>query len=116
MVEKATVPRQGSGAGVLQYLPVHPERAGARGNRRQLAANSEAWLDSFSPNVQDILGNLVSRTQIPPISRVHALAPVVETLTSPDVNSSPAAMPHAGGTVNNPASNGGAETANHEDI
>ena len=46
----------------------------ARANRQQLTADFEAYLDGFSPNVQDILDNFEFRNQIPRLSRADALA------------------------------------------
>ena len=48
-----------------------------------------AYLDGFSPNVQDILDSFEFRNQISRLSRGDALGMLVEKLTSPDVNLSP---------------------------
>ena len=40
----------------------------ARANRQQLTADFQAYLDGFSPNVQDILDNFEFRNQIPRLS------------------------------------------------
>ncbi len=61
----------------------------ARANRRQLTADFEAWLDGFSPNVQDILDNFEFRNQIPRLSRADALGTLIEKLTAPGVNLTP---------------------------
>ena len=62
----------------------------ARANRQQLTADFQAWLDGFSPNVQDILDNFEFRNQISRLSRADALGTLIEKLTSPDINLSPA--------------------------
>ena len=62
----------------------------ARASRQQLTADFEAYLDGFSPNVQDILDNFEFRNQIPRLSRADALGRLVEKLTAPDINLSPA--------------------------
>ena len=41
----------------------------ARANQQQLKADFEAYLDGFSPNVQDILENFEFRNQIPWLSK-----------------------------------------------
>ncbi len=41
----------------------------ARASQQQLKADFEAYLDGFSPNVQDILDNLEFRNQIPRLSQ-----------------------------------------------
>ena len=65
----------------------------ARASRQRLEADFRAWLDGFSPNVQDILENFEFRNQIPRLSKADALGTLIEKLTSPDVNLSPA--PHS---------------------
>ena len=74
----------------------------ARGNRQRLEADFRAWLDGFSPNVQDILDNFEFRNQIPRLSKADALGTLIEKLTSPDVNLSPAPVMNADGSVRHP--------------
>ena len=45
----------------------------ARASQQQLKADFEAYLDGFSPNVQDILDNFEFRNQIPRLSKADAL-------------------------------------------
>ena len=71
----------------------------ARANRQQLEADFRAWLDGFSPSVQDILENFEFRNQIPRLSRADALGTLIEKLTSPDINLSPDHVRNADGTV-----------------
>ena len=93
------------GAGVVEQDPALRQAAGqafyntsrftlrdlrARANRQQLTADFTAYLDGFSPNVQDILDNFEFRNQIPRLSRADALGTLIEKLTSPDINLSPA--------------------------
>ena len=74
----------------------------ARANRQQLEADFRAWLDGFSPNVQDILENFEFRNQISRLSRADALGTLIEKLTSPDINLSPTPVRNADGTVRHP--------------
>ena len=74
----------------------------ARTSRQQLTADFEAYLDGFSPNVQDILDNFEFRNQIPRLSCADALGTLVEKLTSPDINLSPAPVRNADGSVRHP--------------
>ena len=69
----------------------------ARANRQQLEADFRAWLDGFSPNVQDILENFEFRNQVSRLSRADALGTLIEKLTSPDINLSPAPVHYADG-------------------
>ena len=74
----------------------------ARASQQQLRADFEAYLDGFSPNVQDILENFEFRNQIPRLSKADALGALIEKLTSPDVNLSPAPVKHDDGSVRSP--------------
>ena len=61
----------------------------ARASQQQLRADFEAYLNGFSPNVQEILDNFEFRNQIPRLSRGDALGALIEKFTSPAVNLSP---------------------------
>ncbi|MHB0970356.1 MAG: type I restriction-modification system subunit M [Thermoanaerobaculia bacterium] len=61
----------------------------ARSNQQQLKSDFEAYLDGFSPNVQEILDSFEFRNQIPRLSKADALGTLIEKLTSSDVNLSP---------------------------
>ena len=105
------------GAGVVEQDPALRQAAGqafyntsrftlrdlrARANRQQLTVDFQAYLDGFSPNVQDILDNFEFRNQIPRLSRADALGTLIEKLTSPDINLSPAPVCNADGSVMHP--------------
>ena len=105
------------GAGVVEQDPALRQAAGqafyntsrftlrdlrTRANRQQLTADFTAYLDGFSPNVQDILDNFEFRNQIPRLSRADALGTLIEKLTSPDINLSPNPVHHADGSVKHP--------------
>ena len=74
----------------------------ARASRQRLTADFEAYLDGFSPNVQDILDNFEFRNQIPRLSKADALGTLIEKLTSPDINLSPAPVLNTDGSVKHP--------------
>ena len=74
----------------------------ARASRQQLTADFEAYLDGFSPNVQDILDNFEFRNQIPRLSKADALGALIEKLTSPDINLSPTPVRNSDGSVRHP--------------
>ena len=72
----------------------------ARASQRQLKADFEAYLDGFSPNVQDILDNFEFRNQIPRLSKADALGTLIEKFTSADIDLSPNGLDNHGmGTV-----------------
>jgi type I restriction enzyme M protein len=74
----------------------------ARASQQQLRTDFEAYLDGFSPNVQDILENFEFRHQIPRLSRADALGTLIEKLTSPDINLSPNPVKSSDGSVRRP--------------
>jgi len=74
----------------------------ARASQQQLKADFEAYLDGFSPNVQDILEKFEFRNQIPRLSKADALGALIEKLVSPDVNLSPNPVLNGDGTVKQP--------------
>ena len=71
-------------------------------NQQQLRADFEAYLDGFSPNVQDILDNFEFRNQIPRLSKADALGTLIEKLTSPDINLSPYPVKNKDGSLKHP--------------
>ena len=74
----------------------------ARASQAQLKADFEAYLDGFSPNVQEILENFEFRNQIPRLSRSDALGALIEKFTSPTVNLSPKPVKDKDGNVKLP--------------
>ncbi|MBV6417455.1 MAG: hypothetical protein CMLOHMNK_02155 [Steroidobacteraceae bacterium] len=74
----------------------------ARASQQQLKADFEAYLDGFSPNVQDILENFEFRNQIPRLSKADALGTLIEKLLSPDINLSPNPVLNGDGSVKHP--------------
>ena len=74
----------------------------ARASQQQLKADFEAYLDAFSPNVQDILENFEFRNQILRLSKADALGTLIEKFLSPDVNLSSQPVLHGDGSVKHP--------------
>lgn len=58
----------------------------SRTNRQQLNADFIAYLDGFSPNVQEILDNFEFRNQIPRLSKADALGSLIHRLLDPQIN------------------------------
>jgi type I restriction enzyme M protein len=75
----------------------------ARGNQQQLKADFEAWLDGFSPNVQDILANFEFRHVLGRLSRNDALGTLIEKFLDPEINLSPNPVLNGDGLVKHPA-------------
>ncbi|MBA3732413.1 MAG: SAM-dependent DNA methyltransferase, partial [Gammaproteobacteria bacterium] len=74
----------------------------ARASQQQLKADFEAYLDGFSPNVQDILENFEFRNQIPRLSKADALGTLIEILLDPAINLSPNPVLNGDGSVKQP--------------
>ncbi len=74
----------------------------SRASQQQLRADFEAYLDGFSPNVQEILDNFEFRNQIPRLSKADALGTLVEKLTSADVNLGPNPILNGDGSAKQP--------------
>ena len=73
-----------------------------RASQQQLKADFEAYLDGFSPNVQDILEKFEFRNQIPRLSKADALGTLIEKFSSPDINLSPYPVMNGNNTVKQP--------------
>lgn len=73
-----------------------------RASRQQLKSDFEAWLDGFSPNVQEILENFEFRNQIPRLSKADALGTLIEKLMDPSINVSPKPVLNGDGSIRHP--------------
>ena len=102
VVEQDPALRQAAGQAFYNTSKFTLRDLRARANRQRLTADFEAWLDGFSPNVQDILESFEFRNQIPRLSRADALGTLIEKLTSPEVNLSPAPVMNTDGSVRHP--------------
>lgn len=69
----------------------------SRASQQRLKADFEAYLDGFSPNVQEILENFEFRNQIPRLSKADALGTLIGKFLSPDINLSPNPVPDGNG-------------------
>ena len=102
VVEQDAALRQAAGQAFYNTSRFTLSDLRARANRQQLTADFQAYLDGFSPNVQDILDNFEFRNQIPRLSRADALGTLIEKLTAPDINLSPVPVRPAEGSVKHP--------------
>ena len=72
----------------------------SRTSQQQLRLDFEAYLDGFSPNVQEILDAFEFRNQIPRLSKADAIGSLIEKFLDPKIDLSPAGLDnHAMGTV-----------------
>jgi type I restriction enzyme M protein len=73
-----------------------------RASQQKLRADFEAYLDGFSPNVQDILDNFEFRNQIPRLSKADALGTLIEKLVDPTINLGPEPVRDGEGNIRQP--------------
>jgi type I restriction enzyme M protein len=71
-------------------------------SQQTLRADFEAYLDGFSPNVQDILNSFEFRNQIPRLSKADAIGTLIEKFLSMEVNLAPTPVLNADGSVKQP--------------
>ena len=102
VVEQDSALRQAAGQAFYNASRFTLRDLRARASRQQLDADFRAWLDGFSPNVQDILDSFEFRNQIPRLSKADALGTLIEKLTSPDINLSPEPVKNTDGSVRHP--------------
>ena len=74
----------------------------ARASQQQLKADFEAYLDGYSPNVQEIIDNFEFRNQIPRLSKADALGTLIEKLLDPSINLSPNPVLNSDGSQKHP--------------
>ena len=102
VVEQDQALRQAAGQAFYNSSKFTMRDLKARASRQQLKADFEAYLDGFSPNVQEILENFEFRNQISRLSKADALGTLIEKLTSPGINLSPEPVMNNDGSVRLP--------------
>ena len=102
IVEQDTALRQAAGQAFYNTSKFTLRDLRARANRQQLTADFTAYLDGFSPNVQDILDNFEFRNQISRLSKADALGTLIEKLTSTDINLGPSPVKNADDSIRHP--------------
>lgn len=73
-----------------------------RASQAQLKADFEAFLDGFSPNVQEILDNFEFRNQLPKLSKADVLGTLIEKFLDSSINLGPKPVLNGDGSVKHP--------------
>ncbi len=94
--------RQASGEAFYNTSPFRLRDLRARAHQQQLRADFEAYLDGFSPNVQEILERFKFRNEIPTLVGDDILGFLIEKFLDSSVNLSPRPVLNADGSVRLP--------------
>ncbi len=81
--------RQASGEAFYNTSPFRLRDLAARGRQQQLRSDFEAYLDGFSPNVQEVLDKFKFRNQIPTLVEADALGFLIEKFLDNSINLNP---------------------------
>ena len=94
--------REAAGQAFYNTSPFTLRDLRSRASQQQLRADFEAYLDGFSPNVQDILDNFEFRNQLPRLSKADALGSLIEKFLEPSINLSPNPVLNPDGSERHP--------------
>ena len=81
--------RQASGEAFYNTSPFRLRDLTSRGRQQQLRSDFQAYLDGFSPNVQEVLDKFEFRNQIPRLVDTGALGFLLEKFLDSSINLSP---------------------------
>ena len=91
-----------AGQAFYNTSPFQLENLTSRATQQQLRDDFNAYLDGFSPNVQDILDKFEFRNQIAKLSDGDVLGSIVTRFLNPQINLSPEPVLNADGSVRHP--------------
>ena len=74
----------------------------SRTSQQQLRLDFEAYLDGFSPNVQEILNAFELRNEVTKLSKADALGSLIEKFLDPSINLSPQPVLNGDGSIKHP--------------
>jgi len=94
--------RQSAGQAFYNTSPFTMRDMRSRASQQQLKADFEAYLDGFSPNVQEILDNFEFRNQIPRLSKADAIGTLIEKFLDASINLSPNPVMNTDGSEKHP--------------
>ena len=91
--------RKASGEAFYNASPFRLRDLTSRGRQQQLRADFVAYLDGFSPNVQEVLDKFEFRNQIPRLVESGALGFLIEKFLDMSINLSPRPVLNGDGSV-----------------
>ena len=91
--------RQASGEAFYNTSPFRLRDLTSRGRQQQLRADFEAYLDGFSPNVEEVLAKFRFRNQIPTLVDADVLGFLLEKFLDSSINLSPKPILNGDGSV-----------------
>ena len=91
--------RQASGEAFYNTSPFKLRDLTSIAKQQQLRADFEAYLDGFSPNIQEVLEKFEFRNQIPRLVETHALGFLLEKFLDSSINLSPKHILNGDGSV-----------------
>ncbi|KAA5595714.1 type I restriction-modification system subunit M [Blastochloris sulfoviridis] len=94
--------RQAAGQAFYNTSPFTLRDLRNRASQAQLKADFEAYLDGFSPNVQEILDNFEFRNQVPKLSKADVLGTLIEKFLDSSINLGPNPVLNGNGSVKHP--------------
>jgi type I restriction enzyme M protein len=94
--------RQAAGQAFYNASPFILRDLRARGRAQTLKADFEAYLDGFSPNVQEIIEKFKFRNQVPTLVEADILGGLIEKFLDPSINLSPNPVLNSDGSVRLP--------------
>jgi len=95
--------RQAAGQAFYNVSPFTLRDLRARARAQQLKADFEAYLDGFSPNVQDILDKFKFRNQLPSLVEADILGSLIEKFLDHTINLGPQPVLNTDGSERLPA-------------
>ena len=91
--------REASGEAFYNTSPFRLRDLTSRGRQQQLRADFEAYLDGFSPNVEEVLAKFRFRNQIPTLVDADVLGFLLEKFLDSSINLSPKPILNGDGSV-----------------
>ena len=91
--------RQAAGEAFYNTSPYRLRDLTSRAQQQRLRADFEAYLDGFSPNVQEVLAKFKFRDQIPTLVESHALGFLLEKFLDSSINLGPSPVLNGDGSV-----------------